>query len=81
MGVSAPGERQRRAIAFSVTVTAEDQYGNTIPGYLGTVSFSGGGSGASFPSNYTFVSGDNGSHTFTNGVTLSSAAGSATGTN
>ena len=72
--------------AFSVTVTAEDTYGNTIPSYTGTVSFSGGGTGAMLPSgSYTFTSGvgsgyDNGSHTFTNGVTLSAAAGSATGT-
>ena len=80
LAVSAPAA-VTAGIAFSVTVTAEDQYGNTIPGYLGTVSFSGGGSGATFsPSSYTFLSGDNGSHTFTGGVTLSAAAGSATGT-
>ena len=78
LAVSAPVDATA-GIAFSVTVTAEDAYGNTIAGYLGTVSFSGGGGGATFPSNYTFVSGDSGSHTFTSGVTLT--AGSATGTN
>ena len=54
----------RRAVAFSVTVSAEDQYGNPVTNYTGTVSFSGGGSGATLPGTYTFVSGDNGSHTF-----------------
>ncbi len=59
--------------AMSVTVTAQDQYGNTTAGYGGTVHFTGGGAGATLPANYTFVGGDNGSHTFTNGVTLTQA--------
>ena len=59
--------------AFSVTVTAKDLYSNVATGYTGTVSFSGGGSGATLPSNYPFVAGDNGVHTFTNGVTLRTA--------
>ena len=80
LAVSAPVDATA-GIAFSVTVTAEDQYNNTIPGYTGTVSFSGGGTGASLPSTYTFVAGDNGSHTFTNGATLTTAAGSGLGTN
>lgn len=67
-------------IAFSVTVSIEDQYGNLDTNYAGTVGFSGGGSGASLPLNYTFTSADAGTHTFTSGVTLSTAAGSAAGT-
>ena len=63
--------------AFSTTVTAKDQYGNTATGYTGTVHFTGGGAGATLPSDYTFVGGDNGTHTFTNAVTLT-AAGSRT---
>ncbi|HEX6788597.1 MAG TPA: invasin domain 3-containing protein [Gaiellaceae bacterium] len=63
--------------AFSVTVTAKDQYGNTTPAYTGTVHFTGGGAGATLPSDYTFTGGDNGTHTFTNGATLA-AAGSRT---
>ena len=59
--------------AFSVTVTAQDQYGNTATGYGGTVHFTGGGTGPTLPSDYTFVGGDNGTHTFTNGVTLRQA--------
>ncbi len=77
LAVSAPVDATA-GIAFSVTVTAQDAYGNTITGYTGTVSFSGS-AGATFPGTYNFVSGDNGSHTFTNGVTLT--AGSATGSN
>ena len=58
--------------AFTVKVTAQDTYGNTITNYAGTVHFiTTDPSGQTVvPSNYTFVSGDNGSHTFTNGVTL-----------
>ncbi len=67
LGVSAPLDTAA-GTPFSITVTAEDTYGNTIPGYTGTVSFSGGGSGATLPSAYPFVSGDNGSHTFTSGA-------------
>src|SRR5262249_28479572 len=54
--------------AFSITVTAQDAAGNTATGYTGTVHFtkSDGGGGSSVPNDYTFVAGDNGSHTFTN---------------
>ena len=47
--------------AFSVTVTARDAYANTATGYLGTVTFSTTGGGASVPGSYTFVAGDSGS--------------------
>jgi FKBP-type peptidyl-prolyl cis-trans isomerase 2 len=68
--------------SFSVTVTAKDAYGNIANGYTGTVTFSGGGAGATLPADYTFTSGnggteDNGSHVFTGGVTLT-ATGSQT---
>jgi hypothetical protein len=61
--------------AFSVTVTAQDAFNNTVTGYTGTVHFTttDGGSGVAVPAGYTFVSGDNGVHTFTNGVTLVTA--------
>ena len=59
--------------AFSTTVTALDAFGNTATGYTGTVHFTGGGTGPTLPANYTFVAGDNGTHTFTNGVTLTQA--------
>jgi hypothetical protein len=58
---------------FSVTVTAVDPYGNTVPGYAGTVHFASGDAGASLPADYTFGAGDNGTHTFGSGVTLVTA--------
>jgi hypothetical protein len=45
--------------AFSITVTAQDQYGNTATGYTGTVDFatSDDGLGASVPADSTLLSG------------------------
>src|SRR5207253_1385280 len=72
--VSAPATATAGS-AFSITVTAEDQFNNTATSYLGTVTFSksDGGTGSAVPANYTFVGGDSGVHTFTNGVTLVTA--------
>ena len=56
--------------AASVTVTAKDAFGNTATGYIGTVHFTSTDGAASLPANYTFVGGDTGVHTFTNGYTL-----------
>jgi uncharacterized repeat protein (TIGR02543 family) len=69
--VSAPGAATA-GTAFSVTVTARDAYNNTASGYAGTVRFtkSDAGAGSAVPSNYTFVGGDAGMHTFTNAATL-----------
>src|SRR5207248_8199385 len=39
--------------AQSVTVTALDQFENVATGYLGTVHFTGGGTGAVLPGNHT----------------------------
>jgi len=55
--------------AFNVTVTALDVSNNTVTGYTGTVHFTSSSAG-SLPADYTFVAGDNGSHTFS--VTLTS---------
>ncbi len=57
----------------TLTVTAKDAFGNTATGYLGTVTFSGGGTSPTLPGNYTFVAGDNGTHTFTATLTQSGA--------
>jgi hypothetical protein len=59
--------------AFSLTVTAADAFGNTVPSYLGTVHFTSSDTTATLPANYTFLAGDAGVHTFTAGVTLNSA--------
>jgi len=69
--VAAPGVATA-GTAFSVTVTAEDQYNNVATSYLGTAHFtkSDAGAGSAVPANYTFVAGDAGVHTFTNAFTL-----------
>src|SRR6185369_12104406 len=65
--------------AFSVTVTALDGFDNVATSYTGTVHFTttDGNAGVVLPADYTFTVGgagkDNGSHTFTNGVTLATA--------
>jgi hypothetical protein len=50
--------------SHSFTVTALDQYGNIATGYTGTIAFQSSDFQAGLPSNYTFVTGDGGSHTF-----------------
>ena len=54
----------------SVTVAANDTYGNVATGYRGTVRFSSSDARAGLPGNYLFTAADAGSHAFTNGVTL-----------
>ena len=56
-------------VAFNVTVTALDASNATVTSYTGTVHFTSSSAG-SLPADYTFVGGDNGSHTFS--VTLTS---------
>ena len=51
--------------ANNFTVTAYDPYGNVATGYLGTIAFSSSDSQAGLPANYTFTSGNAGTHTFT----------------
>ncbi len=60
---------------FDVTVTAKAADGSTISNYVGTVHFSSTdpGSQTVVPLDYPFTGGDNGVHTFTNGVTLTKA--------
>src|SRR5437899_1887343 len=57
--------------AGTIMVTAEDAFGNVATGYSGTVHFTSTGSQATLPANYTFVSADKGSHSFS--VTLKTA--------
>jgi hypothetical protein len=56
--------------AVDVTVTATDPYDNTVTDYTGTIHFTSSDGAATLPSDYTFVSGDLGAHTFPAGVTL-----------
>jgi hypothetical protein len=55
-------------VAFSLTLTVVDAYGNVVTGYTGTVHFSSSDQQAGLPTDYTFGSGDAGVHTFS--VTL-----------
>jgi hypothetical protein len=50
--------------AGNFTVTAEDSTGHTVTDYTGTVQFSSSDSKAGLPSDYTFVTADHGTHTF-----------------
>ena len=61
--------------SFSPTITVKDAYGNVATNYTGTVHFTTTDSQAVLPGNYTFTSGDNGVHAFTNGVTFKTRRG------
>src|SRR5262249_19501690 len=60
---------------FSVTVQARDRFENVVPSFLDGVSFSSTDPSPFkvLPGTYTFVAGDAGSHTFTNGFILITA--------
>jgi hypothetical protein len=59
-------------VPFDLVVTIQDQYGNSVTGYTGTVTFSTDDPdpGAVLPADYTFTADDAGSHTFSGGVML-----------
>src|SRR5207249_9274520 len=57
---------------FAITVTALDNADSVDTTYVGTVTFSGGGTGATLPADYTFTAGDAGEHMFS-GVILTQA--------
>jgi hypothetical protein len=54
----------RAGVPFSLTVTAEDPYGNVATSYTGTVHFTTTAKPATLPANYTFTTTDGGVHTF-----------------
>ena len=66
---------QTAGVAGSVTVTVKTSGGATATGYTGTIKFTSTDVAANLPADYTFVAADNGVHTFTGGVTLTTAAG------
>jgi hypothetical protein len=51
--------------AFSITVIATDDYGNTDTNYRGTVKFGSSDNSATLPGKYTFNASDSGVHSFT----------------
>jgi hypothetical protein len=70
LSVSAPSSNVA-GVASSVTVSALNAAGGVVPSYVGIVHFTSTDAGATLPSDYTFLSGDAGSHTFS--VTLDKA--------
>jgi predicted secreted protein len=87
--IGPPGGTQTAGAPFTATVTAKDAADKTVTSYAGAIEFTSNDGHADLPSEYTFVTGDNGSHTFTNAVTLKTAGtgkavqvadGGATGT-
>lgn len=57
----------------SATVTAQDEFNNTVTGYTGTIRLTSSDSAATLPANYTFVAGDSGIHIFSNNVVFNTA--------
>ncbi len=62
--ISAPSS-VHAGVAFALTLTVEDAYGNVVTGYAGTGHVSSTDSTATLPKNYTFTAADKGIHTFT----------------
>ncbi|MBI5548252.1 MAG: lamin tail domain-containing protein [Deltaproteobacteria bacterium] len=52
----------------AVTVEAQDAFGNTASGYVGSIRFTSDDEDAVLPTDYTFTSADLGVHVFTEGV-------------
>jgi DNA/RNA endonuclease G (NUC1)/fibronectin type 3 domain-containing protein len=69
--VTAPASVNQGA-PFNVTVTALDASNGTVTGYTGTVHFTSSSAGT-LPGDYTFVAGDNGTHTFSVTLTTTGA--------
>jgi photosystem II stability/assembly factor-like uncharacterized protein len=72
LGLMAPATATA-GIAFDVTVTALDPYGNPNTGYRGTVQLTSSDPQATLPGPYPYGAADNGSHTFAAGATLVTA--------
>ena len=51
-------------VPFDLRVAASDDYGNVATSYAGTIHFSSSDLQAGLPADYTFVTGDDGTHTF-----------------
>ena len=71
LGINAP-PTVKTGSPFSITVTAEDPFNNTVTGYTGTVHFtkSDAGANSAVPADYTYVAADNGTHIFSGLATL-----------
>jgi autotransporter-associated beta strand protein len=74
-GITAPSTAIT-GVPFAITVTALDANNNPVTSYTGTIDFAktDNGSGVVIPGSYTFQPGDNGSKTFTPGVTFTTTS-------
>jgi hypothetical protein len=54
----------KTGVAFSLTITVQDSYGNVVTGYTGTIHFKSTDTTATLPKSYTFTAADKGVHTF-----------------
>ncbi len=54
----------KAGVSYAFTVTAKDPFGNTTPGYKGTVTFTSTDSQSVLPANYVFTSTDGGLYSF-----------------
>ena len=61
--ISAPST-VKAGVAFSLTLTVQDAYGNVVTDYAGTVHFTSTDKTARLPANYTFNAADKGVHAF-----------------
>jgi hypothetical protein len=68
LGVSGLPSPSTAGVAGTLTVTAQDKYGNTATGYLGTVHVTSSDRAAVLPADYAFTAADAGVHAFS--VTL-----------
>ena len=64
LSVSSYASPATAGVVGNFTVTAQDASGNTITNYTGTVHFTSCDTQADLPANYSFVTGNNGTHTF-----------------
>ena len=64
LGVAGYPSPATAGIPNTFTVTAQDPYGNTVSGYLGTVHFTSTDPRANLPAAYTFSAADNSTHVF-----------------
>jgi subtilase family serine protease len=68
--ISASATQVHSGIPFAIAVTATDQFNNVAASYRGTIHFTASGTLHVLPANYTFTSGDAGTHKYVNGATL-----------
>jgi len=66
------------SVPFSVSVTEQNGDGTPFTGYRGTVHFTSSDNSAVLPADYTFIAGDNGTHTFSGVVLKTSCVQSIT---